>query len=297
MEKKFDIELDIGNRMINIYGVSSVERPKNNSVIFVTEKYAHMMENLTNIRSCLIFLDKQIEIPHQMECDNCIVSCDRPRLEMARFFRENGITSLPQKEEGKWENGYFKAHNSIIGEGSIIMEGAYIGNEVVVGRNVYIGCGVKLLGKVIIGNNTVIRENTVIGCEGLSYERDENGELFSIPQFGGVIIGDNVVIGALTVVAKGAIDNTIIESGVKIDNACFISHNVRIGENTTIVGETLLMGSVEIGKYSNISGNVTVRDKVKVGEKSFSGMGSVIVKDIEDGKIVVGNPARTFRRN
>ena len=177
------------------------------------------------------------------------------------------------------------------------MEGAYIGKEVVVGRNVFIGCGVKLLGKVFIGNNTIIRENSVIECEGLSYERDENSELFAIPQFGGVIIGDNVVIGALTVVAKGAIDNTIIESGVKIDNACFVSNNVRIGENTTIVGETLLMGSVEVGKCSDISGNVTVRDNVKVAEKSFSGMGSVIVKDIEDGRIVVGNPARTFKRN
>lgn len=294
MDKYFDIELDIESRKINIYRVSSIVSPKDNSIIFVTEKYAYMLENLINIRSCLVFLEKQIKIPQQIRSDNYIVLCDRPRLEMARFCYKNGITSIPRKEEGSWENGYFRAHKSIIGKGCIIMEGAYIGSEVVIGDNVYIGSGVKLTGRVQVGNNTIIRENTVIGCEGLAYERDENGELLMIPQFGGVIIGDNVVIGALTVIAKGAIDNTIIESGVKIDNSCFISHNVRIEKNSTIVGETILMGSVKIGKYSNISGNVTIRDKVEIGEKSFAGMGSVIIKDIGIGKTVVGNPARAL---
>jgi len=294
MKKHFDIEFSLDNKMINIYWVSSVENPQDHSVIFVTEKYAHMIDKLQDIRSCLLFLDKGIQVSEKMRCDNCIVFCDRPRLELARFFHKNGITSLPQKEEGSWEEGYFKANGCVIGEGSVIMEGAYIGSEVVIGRNVYIGSGVKLLGKVLIGDNTIIRENTVIGCEGLANERDENGELFTIPQFGGVIIGDHVVIGALTAVAKGAIKDTIIESGVKIDNSCFISHNVKIGENAVIVGETILMGSVEIGKETFVAGNVAVREQIKIGEKSLAGMGSVIVKDVEDQKTVIGNPAREF---
>lgn len=294
MKKQFDVELSLDDKKINIYRISSVERPRDNSVIFVTKRYAHMIEKMENIHSCLFFLDKEIPIPPRMKYDNYFVLCDRPRMEMALFFHNNGITSCPQKEEGNWENGYFKADGSVIGDGSVVMEGAYIGSEVVIGQNVYIGSGVKLLGKVIVGDNTIIRENTVIGCEGLAYECGENGELLTIPQFGGVIIGDNVVIGALTVVAKGAIDDTIIESGTKIDNSCFISHNVKIGENSTVVGESLLMGSVEIGKGAYVSGNVTIRNKLKLGEKSMAGMGSVVVKNVADGKIVVGNPAREF---
>lgn len=294
MEKQFDVELSLDNKKINIYRISSVEKPRDNSVIFITKQYAHTIEKMKGVHSCLFFLDKEIIVPTKMRYDNYFVLCDRPRMEMALFFHNNGITSHPKKETGNWENGYFKADGCVISEGSVIMEGAYIGSEFVIGRNVYIGSGVKLLGKVIVGDNTVIRENTVIGCEGLSYERGENGELLTIPQFGGVIIGDNVVIGALTVVAKGAIDDTIIESGVKIDNSCFISHNVKIGENSVVVGETLLMGSVEAGKGAYISGNVTVRDQLNIGEKSIVGMGSVVVKDVEDGKTVAGNPAREF---
>lgn len=294
MEKQFDVELSLDNKKINIYRISSVVKPRDNSVIFITKQYAHMIEKMEGVHSCLFFIDKEIIVPSKMRYDNYFVLCDRPRMEMALFFHNNGITSRPQKEKGNWENGYFKADGSVIGEGSVIMEGAYIGSEVVIGRNVYIGSGVKLLGKVIVGDNTIIRENAVIGCEGLAYEHGENGELLTIPQFGGVIIGDNVVIGALTVVAKGAIDDTIIESGVKIDNSCFISHNVKIGENSAVVGETLLMGSVETGKGAYISGNVTVRDQLNIGEKSIVGMGSVVVKDVEDGKTVAGNPAREF---
>lgn len=162
------------------------------------------------------------------------------------------------------------------------------------GNNVYIGSGVKMIGKIKIGNNVIVRENTVIGADGLSTNRDEEGRALTMPQFGGVWIGDNVEIGALTVIARGAIDDTVIENGVKIDNSCFISHNVRIGKNSFIVGETIMFGGSSTQEQAFISGNATIRNKIRIGEKALVGMGAVVTKDVEDFSVVIGNPARSI---
>lgn len=122
------------------------------------------------------------------------------------------------------------------------MPGAYIGGEVIMGEKCYIGCGAKLVGKVEIGNNVVIRENTVIGADGLSTDRDMNGQAITMPQFGGVRIEDNVKMGANVVIARGAIDDTVLKRGCKIDNSTFISHNVEVGQDTFIVGEIIMFG-------------------------------------------------------
>lgn len=189
-------------------------------------------------------------------------------------------------------NGAFIANGAKIGQNCRIFPGAYIGSEVVMGDNVYVGTGAKLVGEVHIGNNVVIRENTVIGADGLSTDRDENGRALTMPQFGSVVLEDDVQIGALTVIGRGAIDSTVIRRGSKIDNSCFISHNVQIGEDAFVVGETIMFGSSSLGDQGFISGNSTIRDGRHVGKKAKVGMGSVVTKDVADGMIVKGNPAR-----
>ena len=188
-------------------------------------------------------------------------------------------------------DGAFICDGAVIGNNCRIFPGAYIDSEVVIGNNCYIGSGVRLLGSVKIGNDCIIRENTVIGSDGLTTRRDIKGKVVTIPQFGGVIIEDNVQIGALTVIGKGAIDNTVIHSGSRIDNCCFISHNVQIGEDTLVVGETIMFGSSSTGDQAYISGNSTIRDGVDIGERAIVGMGSVVVKSVPAGRIVKGNPA------
>ena len=106
------------------------------------------------------------------------------------------------------------------------------------------------------------------------------------------IIEDDVKIGALTVIARGAIDNTIIKRGTKVDNSTFISHNVVLGEDTFVVGETIMFGSSSTGKQAFVSGNSTIRDGRHIGDKAIVGMGSVVVKNVDDGVVVKGNPAK-----
>ena len=245
-----------------------------------------------NCINCLVFWPQDEEIPSHIKDRHVFIICADPRTEYCKFFRDNKITYYPEIEDFDLINGAIIAKNAIIGNNCRIFPGAYIGGEVTLGNNVYIGSGAKLIGKVVIGNNVIIRENAVIGADGLSTNRDEDGHAVTMPQFGGITIEDNVQIGALTVIGRGAIDNTIIGYGCKIDNSCFISHNVKLGEDTFVVGESIMFGSSSTGKQAYISGNSCIRDGINIGESAFIGMGSVVVKNIPDKAIVKGNPAR-----
>lgn len=271
---------------------SSLKNPKDNSVMFIMSIYKEYTGAFLTCKNCLVFWPSNLDLPSEIEERHAVVICDNSRTGYCSFFRDNDITYYPPTEEFSFVNGAYVAKTAIIGKNCRILPGAYIGGEVELGENCYIGSGARLMGEIHIGNNVVIRENSVLGADGLSTDRDENGHALTMPQFGGVIIEDDVQIGALTVIARGAIDNTIIRRGVKIDNSTFISHNVVIGEDSFIVGESIMFGSSSAGKQSFISGNSTIRDGRHIGEKAVVGMGSVVVRDVEDGEVVKGNPAK-----
>lgn len=275
-----------------IYRPSSLNHPKDHAVMFISEGYMQFQEVFYQVDHCLIYWPEQIEVPHEITERHVVVKCKNPHLQYCMFFRENQITYLPPAENGKMVNGSFIAENANIGNDVTIMPGAYVGGEVTIGDHVYIGAGTKLVGEVHIAEGVIIRENSVIGADGLSTDRDENGKAATMPQFGGVILEKDVQIGANTVIARGAIDNTVIGEGSKIDNQCFISHNVVIGMDTFVVGETIMFGSSSTGKGAYLSGNSTIRNGIHVGDHALVGMGSVVVKNVESGKTVKGNPAK-----
>lgn len=275
-----------------IYRPASLNNPKDNAVMFVRESFMKYSGALMNCKDCLVFWPIKESIPVEIAERHALVQCEKPHKEFARFFSDNSITFLPKKYEGKLVDNAFIADSALIGEECLILPGAYIGGEVEIGDNCYIGSGVKLVGRIQIGNNVVIRENSVIGADGLTTDRDEDGKALTIPQFGGVVIEDDVQIGALTVIARGAIDNTVIKRGSKIDNCTFISHNVQIGEDVFIVGETIMFGSSSTGNKVMISGNATIRDGRRIGDNAIVGMGAVVVQNVEDNAVVKGNPAR-----
>ena len=156
------------------------------------------------------------------------------------------------------------------------------------------------IGDVVLGNWKLVR---LIGegSFGRVYEAERIDfgmiykaaiKIITIPQFGGVSIENNVQIGANTVICKGAIDDTIIGNGSRIDNCSFISHNVKMGRDTIVVGEVLMMGSSSTGERAYLSGNVVVRDGVSIGKDALVGMGAVVTRDVPDGVTVKGNPAK-----
>lgn len=276
----------------NVVRPSSLSNPKDNSVMFVTEGFMAKWEAVLSVKECLVIWPESAKVPEELAQRHTVVLSPEPRYGFAQFFYDNKVTYNPAPKPFEVVNGAYICKGAVIGKETVIFPGAYIDGDVTIGDNCYIASGVRIVGSVKIGNDCIIRENTVIGSDGLTTRRDATGKVITIPQFGGVVIEDNVQIGANSVVCKGAIDDTVVGTGTRIDNETFISHNVHIGKDTLVVGETLMMGSSSTGERVFISGNSVVRDGVRIGDDAFVGMGSVVVKPVPDGSLIKGNPAR-----
>lgn len=182
-----------------------------------------------------------------------------------------------------------KAHISahvVVGKGCSIADGVYIGPGTVLGNRCSVGANSQLLSNVTlvddvrIGERTIVHPGAVIGADGFGHARDKSGWI-KVPQVGGVVIGDDVEIGANTAVDCGAIDDTIIEDGVRLDNLIQVGHNVRIGAHTAIIGPTAIAGSSTIGRRCMISGMVGIVGHVSVCDDTVITPQALVTKDIK----------------
>lgn len=271
---------------------ASLNNPKDNSVMFIQKQYLKNSDTFLKVSKCLIFWPNGYDVPKEIEEKHAVYRCDNPHLEFCFFFKNHNITNYIQPGEIKEIDHYILCGNVDIGQGTKVFPYVYINGNVHIGKNCYIGAGVRIIGNVYIGDNVLIKENAVLGADGLTTDRDKSGEAVSMPQFGGLIIEDNVQIGANTAIARGAIDNTVIRQGCKIDNCCWISHNNYLDENVFVVGEATTFGSVTVGKNAQISGNATVRNGLTIGEGALVGAGAVVTRNVKEGTVVSGNPAK-----
>jgi UDP-3-O-[3-hydroxymyristoyl] glucosamine N-acyltransferase len=174
------------------------------------------------------------------------------------------------------------ADTAEIGEGTQIHAGVRIADNVSVGENCVIHPNVVLYDGTTIGNNVILHAGVVIGADGFGYVKDEKGEYIKFPQIGTVVIEDNVEIGANTCIDRGALGETRIGEGTKIDNLVQVGHNVNIGKRCVIAAQTGISGSVTIEDDCVIGGQVGFGDHVTV--KSGAVIGSQA--GILPGKIV-----------
>jgi UDP-3-O-[3-hydroxymyristoyl] glucosamine N-acyltransferase len=180
---------------------------------------------------------------------------------------------------------YIGPFNSI-GDKTIISDHVFISSNISIGNNVKIGEGSKLHPNVTIGNDVVIGKNceifpnASIGTDGFGYAQDLNEVWNKIPQIGSVVIHDNVDIGANTTIDRGAIDNTIINSGVKIDNQVQVGHNCYIDKNTIIAGCVGIAGSTRIGKNCKIGGAAMILGHLEINDNITISPGTMITKSL-----------------
>lgn len=190
------------------------------------------------------------------------------------------------------------AHERGFAEKAAISDNAHIASTANIEPGVEIGAGCVISsGAVIkagtrIGNNTIIRENAVIGSDGVTAYRTIDGRLLKFPHVGGVFIGDDTEIGANTVVAGGILAPTYVGNKVIIGSLCNVGHAVAIGDGVWMSTGSLLGGHASIGADATIAMGVAVRDNLVIGEKASLGMGSVVIKSVEAGQSVFGNPAK-----
>lgn len=177
-----------------------------------------------------------------------------------------------------------------IGAGTVIASGAAIGAGTRIGRDCHIGHGASVQ-HALIGNNVVIHPGVRIGQDGFGYAPGPRG-LEKIPQIGRVIIQDHVEIGANTAIDRGALDDTVVGEGTKIDNLVQIAHNVRIGRHCVIVSQVGIAGSATIGDRVMIGGASGVNGHVKIGDGAQLAALSGVAGDVPAGARWGGQPAR-----
>jgi len=192
-----------------------------------------------------------------------------------------GVTVYP--------NAYLEP-GAVIGDGSVVYPGVYVGEGSIIGKSCTLYPNVVIREGVRIGDRVTVHAGTVVGADGFGYAT-EGGKHHKIPQIGGVVIEDDVELGANVTVDRGALGDTIIRRGAKIDNLVMIAHNVVVGEGSIIVAQAGVSGSTELGHHVVLAGQVGLVGHIKIGDGVQVGAQSGVMSDLEAGNAYSGSPA------
>lgn len=157
-----------------------------------------------------------------------------------------------------------------VAAGAVVERGVLVGCNVTLGAGARIGEGTRVLANaaicegVTIGRRCIVHPGAVIGSDGFGQAPEQGGSWRKIPQLGAVRVGDDVEIGANTVIDRGAMDDTVVGNGARLDNLIQVGHNVHIGEHTAIAAGCMIAGSASIGRRCRIAGNVGIAGHLEI---------------------------------
>ena len=308
LAKMFNLELR-GNPDVVISGVAPIADARAGQIAFYsTEQNSNAFKILPisvleNTRASVILV--QPEMASHAPDGATLLVCDSPRGEIVKIlgvvYREpprRGVSADAVIERGV----FFRNRRSVyVGQFATIERGAVIEPDVkiypnaYIGRNVTIGRGTVVhsgahIENATIGADCVIHNGASIGKDGFGYTRQDGHNVF-IPHVGRVVIGDRVSIGANSCVDRGALTDTMIGDGTKIDNLCQIAHGVVIGRECFLAGGVGIAGGVKIGDRVLLAGHVGIANGVKIGNDAEVGANSGVFRDIPDGGRHMGYPA------
>jgi UDP-3-O-[3-hydroxymyristoyl] glucosamine N-acyltransferase len=180
--------------------------------------------------------------------------------------------------------------DAVVGENTVLLPFSIVGRDASVGRDCLIYPHVTIYHDCHLGDRVIVHAGAVIGSDGFGFAPSPQG-IVKFPQVGRVIIGNDVEIGANCTIDRGALGDTVLADGVKLDNLVHLAHNVKVGKNTMIAAQTGISGSTEIGKWCLFGGQVGLVGHLSVGDKVMFGAQSGVTKDCPTGTTYFGTPA------
>lgn len=293
-----------GNTDVLIASIASLEQAKANQLTFISNP--KFRQQLAQCQAGAIIVTPQ-DVEHCNPASNLLIVPD-PYVAYALLAQYMDTT--PKAASAIAQSAVISASailgkNVAIGANTVIEDQVELGDNVIIGANCFIGKGAKIgansqlwanvsiYHQVQIGEHCLIQSGAVIGADGFGYANDK-GRWIKIPQTGTVIIGNHVEIGACTCIDRGALDATVIEDNVIIDNLCQIAHNVHIGTGTAVAGGVIMAGSLKVGRYCLIGGASVINGHMEICDQvTITGMGMVMRPITKPGVYSSGIPLQT----
>ena len=287
---KNGIEYEIvGNRNFLFDSYSSLSDVKSNTISWLKSWNKLDLNDFNCVTDVILFTPPKVEITNDKLT---FISTTSPK---AAFFL--CVESLFVEKKKPCISTFSNVRTLKLGKDVSIGDFCSICEDVVIGDNVVIENNVSIVCPTVIGDNVHISSGVVIGTDGFGYYYDQYDMYKHVPHTGGVVIENDVEIGANVCIDRGTIGNTLIRNNVKIDNLCHIGHNVIIENNSLIIAGTILCGSCKIEENSYIAPGAIIINQGIVGKDSLVGMGAVVTKDVPENKVVAGVPAKILRDN
>lgn len=292
-----------GNPDYEIFEFSSLSTAKKGSLTFYNgDKQEKVREAVEN--GAVIICKTDIEIPTGIKTEDPYYSFVkllekyRPEKRPSPCIKKTSVIGKNVKiQDGVYIGNYVTIGDNVeICENTIIEDFTFIDNDVRIGKNCLIEDRVTLKSKTEVYNRVIIHSGAVIGSDGFGYIKKESRNV-KIPQIGGVVIEDDVEIGANTTIDRSMLEKTVIGSGTKIDNLVQIAHNVRIGKNCLIASQVGISGSTNIGDNVMLAGQVGIADHINIGNDVIILAKSGVSGDVPDGQILFWIPAIEARKS
>ena len=269
----------IGNQHLEITGVNEIHQVQKGDIVFVDHpKYYNTC--LNSDASCIIINDKNVIVPE----GKALLFCNDPfeaYLKIVAHFKPFIACTKAISDD------------AIIGEGTILMPNVFIGPNVIIGKNCVLHPSVSILSDTIIGDDVIIQANTVIGSDAFYYNTKKNRQDWykKLLSCGRVVIENKVEIGAGCTIDKGVSGDTFVGRGTKIDNLVHIGHDTQIEANCLFAAGVAIAGGVQIKSGVTLWGQVGVSKTLTIGENSVVMGQSGVTGSLEGNKVYMGFPA------
>jgi UDP-3-O-[3-hydroxymyristoyl] glucosamine N-acyltransferase len=295
-----------GDGEIHLHSISKIDQGVPGTLSFLSNPAYTKFIYTTLASAVIVSRDFHPEAP--LTC--CLIRVDDPYSALAALLnlyqqskpskkgieQPSFVSTSAQLGEDVYVGAFaYIADKVVIGNNVKIYPHVYIGDNVKIGDNTIIFAGVKIYADCLVGKDCILHSGAVIGADGFGFAPNSEGPFAKIAQIGNVVLEDMVEVGANTCIDCATMGSTILRRGVKLDNLIQVAHNVDIGENTVIAGQSGIAGSSKIGKNCmlgaqvGISGHLSLGDNVKIGGQAG------VMANVKENSTLIGSPVQDHK--